>query len=57
MLQDLSNRQVEQALEWLANPVPESPPEPLGQLNQAEWYLLEQLLNNLLHEKSLSPLQ
>jgi hypothetical protein len=56
-LQELSNKQVEQALAYLANPLPEPPPEPLNKLNQVEWYLLEQLLNNLLEEREQSQLQ
>ena len=56
MLQDLNNSQLEQALAYLANPEVESPPQPLKHLNQVEWFLLEQLLNNLLEEKQQSPL-
>ena len=55
MLQDLSNKQFEKALEYLASPQVEPLPQPLKQLNQVEWYLLEQLLNNLLAEKDSSP--
>ena len=51
MLQNLTNKQVEKALEWLANPVSNPPPDPLDKLNQAEWYLLNQLLEKLLLEK------
>jgi hypothetical protein len=55
MLQDLSNSQLEQALAYLANPLSEPPPQPLDQLNQLEWHLLQQLLSNLLEEKESSP--
>lgn len=55
MLQELSNNQLEQALAYLANPLPESLPEPLNKLNQAEWYLLERLLETLLEEKGNGP--
>ena len=57
MLQELSNQQLEQALAHLVNPLPQSPPEPLSKLTQVEWYLLEQLLSNLLLEKGCNPLQ
>ena len=56
MLQDLTQPQLEKALEYLANPQVEPLPQPLKQLNQVEWYLLEQLLSSLLVEKDSSPL-
>ena len=55
MLQDLSHSQLEQALSYLANPILQTPPQPLDQLNPMEWYLLERLLENLLDEKDHSP--
>ncbi len=55
MLQDLSKSQLEQALAYLVNPLSESPPEPLDQLNPLEWHLLQQLLSSLLEEKDSSP--
>ena len=55
MLQDLNSSQLEQALAYLANPEVLQPPQPLKHLNQVEWFLLEQLLNNLLEEKQHSP--
>ncbi len=57
MLQDLTKPQLEQALAWLACPEPLSVPQELKELNQVEWFLLNQLLENLLEEKQHSPLQ
>lgn len=57
MLQNLSNNQVEQALAWLANPLPEPPPQDLEHLNQMEWFLLQRMLDSLLQEKRENPLQ
>ena len=55
MLQDLSNQQVEKALEWLANPLVESPPDDLLELTQAEWFLLDRMLVTLMREKERGP--
>jgi hypothetical protein len=55
MLDNLSPRQVEQALEWLAQPVQCPPPQDLEKLNQLEWFLLERMLQALLQEKNNSP--
>ena len=55
MLQDLSEEQLEQALAWLASPVQTYPPKGLEGLNQVEWYLLDNLLQNLLLERDHSP--
>jgi len=57
VLQDLSNNQVEQALQWLASPVQEPPPQGLEELNQLEWFLLSRMLDSLLAERQASPLQ
>jgi len=57
VLQELSNHQVEQALQWLASPVQEPPPEGLKSLNQLEWFLLSRMLESLLLEKEQSPVQ
>jgi hypothetical protein len=56
MLQELTNRQVEKALEWLASPELSGPPEELVALNQIEWYLLNRLLDDLMREKDSLPL-
>jgi hypothetical protein len=53
-LQELTNPQLEQALAWLDSPV-QSPP-PLD-LTQVEWYLLRQLLDQLLLEREHNPVQ
>ena len=53
---ELSQIQVEQALEWLSSPVLSSPPEELLQLNQAEWVILEHLLQTLVQEREHSQL-
>jgi hypothetical protein len=55
MIQDLSNQQVEKALEWLASPIVESPPEDLLELTQAEWFLLDRMLSQLMQEKDNGP--
>jgi hypothetical protein len=55
MLQNLSNQQVEKALEWLASPVVESPPDELLELTQVEWFLLDRMLNHLMWEKDSGP--
>jgi hypothetical protein len=57
MLQNLSNSQVEKALAWLASPELDPPPDDLLQLNQMEWFLLQKMLDSLLLEKELSPVQ
>ena len=57
MLDRLSNNQVEQALSWLASPVPTPPPQEVEHLSQVEWYLLNQMLHSLLAEKRSQPLQ
>jgi len=57
MLDHLSLPQVEKALEWLASPLDNPPPEGLENLHQLEWYLLERMLERLLQEKSEHPLQ
>ena len=57
MFANLSQKQVEKALAWLASPVQEPPPEELESLNQAEWYLLDRMLECLLKEKASQPLQ
>lgn len=55
MLQDLSQNQLEQALSWLANPDLLQPPDPLKHLNEVEWFLLTNLLEQLQAEKDHSP--
>ena len=57
MLMQLNQKQVEQALQWLASPVQEPPPEGLESLSQVEWFLLSRMLNSLLEEKDSNPLQ
>ena len=56
MLQDLTPPQVEEALAWLANPLPLELPQPLRHLNEVEMFLLSRMLEVLLHEKNNSPL-
>ena len=56
MLTNLSVEQVEQALQWLDSPVQSAPPQELEQLSQVEWYLLDQMLQNLILEKRFSSL-
>ena len=56
-LYQLNQKQVEQALQWLASPVQEPPPEELESLSQVEWFLLGRMLESLLQEKEQSPLQ
>jgi hypothetical protein len=57
VLSNLSNNQVEQALQWLADPLPSPPPKGLEPLSQADWFLLSRMLDSLLAEKQASPLQ
>ena len=54
MLQELSPRQVEDALAWLASPEL-SPPQDLKHLHEMEWFLLQRMLDSLLQEKYHSP--
>jgi hypothetical protein len=56
MLQELTHKQVEQALEWLHSPTKARPPQELLDLNPVEWYLLEQMLGQIWLEQSSSPL-
>ena len=56
MLQDLTPLQVEEALAWLANPLPLELPQPMRHLNEVEMFLLSRMLETLLYEKSRSPL-
>ena len=56
-LQQLNQQQVEQALQWLASPVQEPPPQGLESLSQVEWFLLSRMLESLLQEKDSNPLQ
>ena len=56
-LNQLSQKQVEQALEWLEDPLPSAPPQDLEKLNQMEWFLLRRMLDSLLEEKQQNPLQ
>jgi len=53
----LSKDQLEQAFQWLADPLPSAPPKELEPLSQYEWFLLSRMLDALLQEKDNSPLQ
>ena len=55
MLQDLSQRQLEQAMKYLVQPLKEPPPRGLEDLNDMEWFLLSRMLEGLLLEKDNSP--
>jgi hypothetical protein len=58
MLSNLSQKQVEQALKYLHDPVLTSPPpQELEHLNDAEWFLLDRMLQQLLKERDSQPLQ
>jgi hypothetical protein len=57
VLQELSQDQLEQALKFLAQPTPDSVPQPLKDLNLLEWHLLQSLLDNLLEEQRQHPVQ
>ena len=57
MLENLSPQQVEKAFEWLASPLQDPPPEELESLKQQEWFLLQRMLECLLEEKRLHPVQ
>ena len=56
MLQSLSPQQVEQAFQWLGNPIQTPPPEELESLSQVEWFLLDRMLQALMLEKKHNPL-
>jgi hypothetical protein len=56
VLDRLNQKQVEQAFQWLADPLPSAPPKEL-ELSQVEWFLLSRMLNGLLEEKEHSRLQ
>jgi hypothetical protein len=55
MLTNLSVRQVEQALQWLASPIQEPPPEELVSLSQLDWMLLDRMLRDLHLEQLMHP--
>ena len=57
MLQELNPDQVENALQWLASPLREPPPQDLRHLQELEWFLLERMLESLMLEKRHNPLQ
>ena len=58
VLQDLSQQQLEKALEWLHQPVQTWPlPPELKNLTEWEWHLLQRMLYLLLEEKQEHPLQ
>ena len=57
MLQELNPDQVESALQWLASPLREPPPQDLRHLQELEWFLLERMLESLMLEKRHNPLQ
>ena len=58
MLSNLTKEQVEQALSYLHNPVLTTPPpQELEHLNQAEWFLLDRMLQQLMKEKDSQLLQ
>jgi hypothetical protein len=56
MLQELTSKQVEEALMWLHSPLHLKPPQELRDLNPVEWYLLEQMLGQIWLEQASSPL-
>ena len=51
VLSDLSVEQIEQALQWLDNPLECPPPPELESLNQLDWFLLDKLLQQLQLER------
>ena len=55
MLTNLSVKQVEKALQWLASPVQEPPPQELEALSQVEWMLLDRMLQDLQREQLMHP--
>lgn len=58
MLQDLTQSQVESALQYLhLQPTSFPPPSDLKELNEMEWFLLDRMLACLLKEKESSRLQ
>ena len=57
MLYQLTPQQVEQAFQWLNNPVQSYPPKDLENLTDLEWFLLDRMLYTLLQEKEYSKLQ
>ena len=56
-LDSLSPQQIEQAFKWLDSPVQCPPPQELESLSQADWFLLDNLLQRLLKEKEQHRLQ
>ena len=57
MLDNLSPQQIEQAFQWLSDPIKLRPPQELRELSQVEWFLLERMLHGLLLEKEQNPVQ
>ena len=58
MLQDLTQNQVESALQYLhLQPTSFPPPSDLKGLNEMEWFLLDRMLESLLKEKQHSQVQ
>ena len=56
MFLNLTQTQLESALRWLDSPVQEPPPQELEELTQVHWYLLDKMLQELIHEKQTNQL-
>ena len=56
-LQKLPVKELEQAMEFLADPELTYPPQNLQHLNLLEWHLVNSLLNKLMKEKQYSRVQ
>ena len=57
MLDNLTQPQIEQAMQHLVQPIKQPPPKDLQNLNEMEWFLLGRMLQSLMAEKLESPLQ
>ena len=57
MLDNLTQPQIEQAMQYLVQTIKEPPPKELQNLNEMEWFLLGRMLQSLMAEKLESPLQ
>jgi hypothetical protein len=57
MLDNLPLPMLERAFQYLCNPLEKEPPQELAHLNNLQWYALQNLLQVLLWERELHPLQ
>ena len=57
LLDNLPLPLLERAFQYLCNPLEQQPPQELSHLSNLQWYALQNLLQALLWERELHPLQ